>query len=409
MNSDLNLSNASSINSIFTKRTCPVCASKKFSDFFKVLNFPVEEGVLFDSKDEAFNCVRGDIKLSFCSQCGYIGNRSFIPENIKFDDRYNVSLHYSPLYQEFINNLALRLINHYDLNNKTVIEIGCGKGEFLKILCRFGKNIGIGFDPTFVDSEDEDEISEKITFIQDYYSERYFSYKADFICCRHVLDIVGNPKEFLCMIRKALTGNRNSAVYFEVPNGSYTFRDLAIWNIAYENCSYFYPESLEWLFRLCGFKVSNVTPCFEENQYLGFEAVPHDEEIEIDSMSGNSINKIIEDLENFGEKHRRKMSFWRERLESIKKSGSKVIALGAGARAINFFNIYEIKKEVPYVVDINPNKQGKYMPGTGQQVVAPDFIIEYQPDIVIVTNPTFEMEIKEKVKKLGFSCNFVTL
>lgn len=94
---------------------------------------------------------------------------------------------------------------------------------------------------------------------------------------------------------------------------------------------------------------------------------------------------------------------------ALGKSKQRAVAWGAGARAISFLNIYKIKEQIQYVVDINPKKQGKYLPGTGQQVIPPSYLQEYRPDVVIVTNPTFEIEIRKQVEDLGLTCNFLVL
>ena len=55
---------------------------------------------------------------------------------------------------------------------------------------------------------------------------------------------------------------------------------------------------------------------------------------------------------------------------------------------------------MPYIIDINEKRHGKYLPGSGHEIVAPEFIINYAPDLVIITNPTYAEEIKNQIKKL---------
>ena len=59
------------------------------------------------------------------------------------------SQHVSPTFTKFARELAQRWIDRYDLHNKTILEIGCGKGEFLTLICELGNNRGIGIDPTY--------------------------------------------------------------------------------------------------------------------------------------------------------------------------------------------------------------------------------------------------------------------
>ncbi|MHC4587685.1 MAG: class I SAM-dependent methyltransferase [Planctomycetota bacterium] len=377
--------------------------------FFELNNVPVEEGILFTSKEEAFQCPTGDIKLSYCRTCDYIWNRAYVSDLVKFDENYNISLHYSPLYQEFIRNLALRLVKTYGLYGKTILEIGCGKGEFLRTICSLGENRGIGFDPTYADIVNVETNNDQIAFIKDLYSAEYRSYLGDLVCCRSVLESLQDPKELLALVRLAIAERADSVVYFEVPNALYTFRDLVIWNIVYFNCSYFTPRSLAQLFTICDFDVLSVTPCFEDDQYLGIDAVPSNNSVRSGGCVSTSPDDMFSTLNLFAEEYQLRVDYWQEKLNDAEKYGQRMIAWGAGARAISFLNTYNIAQQIEYVVDINPVKQDKYLPVTGQRVVPPEFIVSYKPDVVIVTNPTFDEEIRKQVQKLGLTCAFLLL
>ena len=63
------------------------------------------------------------------------------------------------------------MIQKFDLHSKRIIEIGCGKGEFLALLTELGNNRGIGFDPAFVAARNPAKASCDIQFIADFYSE----------------------------------------------------------------------------------------------------------------------------------------------------------------------------------------------------------------------------------------------
>ena len=60
----------------------------------------------------------------------------------------------------------------------------------------------------------------------------------------------------------------------------------------------------------------------------------------------------------------------------------------------------KIDDQIKAVVDINARKQGQYMPGTGHEIVAPEALVELQPDLVIVMNPIYEIEIQEALAEL---------
>jgi hypothetical protein len=65
--------------------------------------------------------------------------------------------------------------------------------------------------------------------------------------------------------------------------------------------------------------------------------------------------------------------------------------------------------EIQYTVDINPNKHGTFMASTGQQVVSPDFLESYRPDLVILMNPLYHNEVQEELQKRGLSPRIISV
>ena len=128
--------------------SCPGCGDVMES-FYTFKNVPSNSCILMDSEEEARQYPRGDIILGFCNSCGFIGNIAFIPELTEYSGKYEETQGYSPTFQKFHDNLAKDLIDRYKLHDKTVLEIGCGKGEFLAMLCKLGPNSGLGFDPGY--------------------------------------------------------------------------------------------------------------------------------------------------------------------------------------------------------------------------------------------------------------------
>lgn len=65
--------------------------------------------------------------------------------------------------------------------------------------------------------------------------------------------------------------------------------------------------------------------------------------------------------------------------------------------------------DIAYAVDINPIKTGTFMAGTGQEIVAPSFLQEYRPDVVIIMNPVYLDEITRDLHAMGLSPEIYTL
>jgi SAM-dependent methyltransferase len=385
---------------------CPVCNSTGIAVFFQVFQVPVHCNVLWSVQDAALRAPKGDVRLGFCGDCGHVFNLVFDPALIEYTQDYENSLHFSPRFQSYAEWLAARLVDRHDLHNRDIIEIGCGKGDFLKLLCELGGNRGVGFDPSYVPEQGVGEAAERITVIQDLYSERYANYKADFICCRHVLEHVQSPGDFLTTVRRAIGDRSGTPVFFEVPNGLFTLRDLGIWDLIYEHCSYFSPSSLSRLFAACGFDVCDVAETYE-GQFLCIEAVPGEGLVNSRPNPRDDPAGVARDVASFADRYRGKIRNWHRHLGRMARGGQRAVVWGAGSKGVTFLNLLETQGQIAYAVDINPRKQGMYVAGTGQQIVPPEFLREYQPDVVIVMNPVYEDEIRRFTGGLGLTPEFM--
>ncbi|NES21025.1 MAG: class I SAM-dependent methyltransferase [Symploca sp. SIO3E6] len=374
--------------------TCPVCQSPDLELFFAMLEMPVYCNLLWPEQQAARNCPKGDIKLAFCPSCGFITNVAFDPAKLGYSQDYENSLHYSPRFQEYAQSLANGLVENHHLYDKDIIEIGCGKGDFLISLCELGNNRGVGFDPSYVPRSEHSSMEDQVQFVQDFYSEDYQDYQADLIACRHTLEHIPNPADLLYSLRQSIGNRLSTRVFFEVPNALDTFRNLAVWDIIYEHCCYFAPTSLIKAFTSCGFKVSNVREEFG-GQFLCLEAVPTDTEEPVTNERQDEVEALSRDIAAFTTKFNAKVETWQQELAQITQAGKKVVVWGAGSKGVTFLNILKLQDVVEYAVDLNPRKQGMYVAGTGQKIVPPELMRDYKPDVVIVVNPLYEQEIRQ--------------
>jgi SAM-dependent methyltransferase len=385
---------------------CPVCDSKDVSVFFDLLEVPVNVCVQWPTGDEALQCPKGDIKLAFCRECSFIWNLVFDATRLDYSQIYENPLFYSPLFLEYTNTLVQRLISRYNLRNKDVIDIGCGKGDFLFLLCKIGNNRGVGFDTSYESTDDDREASNRFTIIRDFYSEKYAEYKADMICSRYVFEHIEHPKTFLKMLRKAIGGRRQVIIYFEVPNVSLILHDLSVWDIIYEHCSYFSLNSLERIFTLCGFDVLDLYESYE-GQFLGIEATPSVGQSGPSNQPADNLQDFTKEVDSFVDNAHKQIRSWEKNLEALKANGKRAVGWGAGAKGVSFLNMLKVKDKIQYIVDINPRKHGKHVAGTGQKIVGPEFLRGYQPDVVIVMNPIYKSEIKQMVKEHDLTPQFL--
>ena len=385
---------------------CPVCDSNEVSRCIQIADVPVYCNVLLSSREQAINTARGDIELTYCKSCGHVFNSAFDVQKINYTQEYENSLHFSPRFQEYASSLAEQLVDRYQLYRKTIIEIACGKGEFLASICALGNNKGIGFDPSYVPGHVNDDTLENVEFIQDYYSEKYSAYQANLICCRQALEHIETPIKFLNTVRRAIGNQKDCAVFFEVPNVMFTLKDMGIWDLIYEHCSYFCADSLKKAFQISGYEVSNVQTTFG-HQFLCADAFPNDiNELNIDSSNG--VEGVEEYAEKFEQSYKEKTEIWKSRLEDFKRRGLKVVVWGAGSKGVTFLNALNIREEVEYIVDLNPHKHGKFVPGTGHEVVAPNYLKTCRPEAIIVMNPLYTEEIGRIVGEMDIKAAIIS-
>lgn len=392
----------------FTKTSCPVCGSEHWHEFFPMLNVPIYCNVLWPSQEQARHCPKGDIRLAFCGHCGFIGNTAFDAGLLEYQQDYENALDFSPRFQEYARSLAQRLIDKYDLHQKDIVEIGCGKGEFLVSLCEMGNNRGFGFDPSYVPLPEHDRVKEHVHFIQDFYSDRYANYQADFICCRHTLEHVQHPVALLKALRQAIGDRPQTAIFFEVPNALDTFRHQAIWDIIYEHCCYFAPVTLSHAFAIAGFQVTNISEEYQ-GQFLCLEAKLAEPQPHLTTEHKTDVQQLTQDITTFVERFQAKTDAWQQKLAYMANQGQRAVIWGGGSKGVTFLNVLNVQTPVDYVVDINPRKQGKYVAGTGQQIVAPEFLREYQPDVVLIMNSIYRDEIRQMTQQLGLEVELVCL
>ena len=387
--------------------TCPNCGAASLSAFYEVQKVPVHSVLLLETLEEAVSYPRGDIRLGLCNACGFITNMAFDPGVHEYSAKYEATQGYSSTFNAFHQRLAQSLVDRYHLQGKSIIEIGCGQGEFLELLCKIGNNTGVGFDPAYVPERSQVKFNPNITFIQDFYSEKYAGYQADFICCKMTLEHIHQTASFLNTVRRSIGDRENTIIFFQVPNGRYVFGETAFWDIYYEHCSYFSKGSLARLFRKTGFEIIDLWTDYDD-QYMMIEARPGGQREQPPLPQEESPAEMAKVVEDFRFNYARKTAAWQAQLRSAKENHQKIVLWGGGSKGVAFLTTLGITAaEIEYVVDINPHKAGTYMAGTGQKIVTPDSLLTYQPDTVIVMNPIYCREISLMLEQLGVNANLI--
>lgn len=382
-----------------TNYTCPACSGKTAAVFFEMDAVPVFCNVLCDSRSEAQAAARADIHLAYCTQCDMIYNVAFDPQKVAYSPAYENSLHYSPRFQDYADKLSDDLIARYDLREKDIVEIGCGQGDFLSLLAKKGSNRAFGFDPSFR-PEEAQALSEQtgITIVPEIYCEKFTEQPADLICCRHVLEHIDQPQDFLASLRRTIGNRHDTTLFFEVPNALYTLKDMGIWDIIYEHCNYFTATSLANLFIRGGFTPLRVDEQYG-GQFLSIEARPNQAK-----EGGFNVPQIdtAQWVNVFRQAYQEKKEQWQRRLLDDQANRKATVLWGAGSKGVTFLNTLNLSpQQIEYIVDLNPRKQQRYVVGTGQEIIGPESLTSLDPGEVIIMNPIYRSEIEGMLSKLG--------
>jgi SAM-dependent methyltransferase len=381
-----------------TSEKCPSCGSTGLKSFYKVNSVPVHSCVLKDSKDEALSFPEGSIDLGFCPACGFITNMAYDIKHCDYSTGYEDQQSFSATFNAFARGLAEKWVEKYDLHNKKIIEIGCGKGDFLRLICQIGDNHCIGIDPAFV--EDRVESAENIVFIRDYYSEKYGYLKGDMICCRHTLEHIDQTAEFLRTIRKSIGDNTDTLVFFEIPDAMRVLKEQAFWDIYYEHCSYFTPGSLGRLFRAEGFEILDLYTEFED-QYLIIETKASAKPVAKPHPSEEAPAETEKEVLKFEENIKSRLDYWMGFFNNAFGQGRKIAIWGSGSKCVAFMTTLGLRDQAGAIVDINPHRHAKFIPSIGKEIVDPQMLKDYHPDIVVIMNPIYRNEIAADLKAMG--------
>ncbi|HET56875.1 MAG TPA: methyltransferase domain-containing protein [Deltaproteobacteria bacterium] len=331
-------------------------------------DFPVSQNRVYGNAAEALSCPRGNIRLEQDTVTGIVHNSSFDPDLMHYDENYQNEQGYSQSFRDHLEETAA-IIGRY-FSGMSILEIGCGKGTFLELMRSRGFSI-TGVDPAYE--------GHSRYVVKDVFSH-HLGISGDAIILRHVLEHIPDPLQFLWTVRNANGGK--GLVYIEVPCLDWILCHKAWFDIYYEHVNYF---------RLSDF------PRFFENI------------LESGKTFGGQYLYVIADLATLRDSPRTHFQHivfpgdfaaGIDRTAELMKTGSpkNFIVWGASSKGVifSFLLLRKWKVTPDVVIDINPAKQGQYLPATALPVLSPaDGLAQANPgDAVFVMNSNYFEEIR---------------
>lgn len=332
-------------------------------EIYKVDRLPVFQNRMYDTAKAAQNCPRGDMHLVQNHDTGLIYNAAFQPELMVYDANYQNEQAVSPLFSKHLESVAQ--IVTCTMGCEALVEVGCGKGSFLEMLVRRGCDI-TGFDPTYEGDSPR---------VRRHYFGAGVGITARGLILRHVLEHVEDPVQFLHNLRDANSGE--GFIYIEVPCFDWIIKHRAWFDIFYEHANYFRLTDFE---RMFGHIVASGRLFGDQYLYVVADLAT----LHYPKASAADLVKLPSDFAAG---------------ISAKDAGEKsAVVWGGASKGVIFALLRErIGQPVSRVIDINPAKQGKYLPATGLRVDSPEDALAYLPlgSTIYVMNSNYLQEIRE--------------
>ena len=169
---------------------CRNCGSTTMREFFNVASVPVHSCVLVPNREEALSYPTGEIRLELCETCGFIQNSAFDETAVDYTQEYEETQEFSGRFMEFAKALADEMVERYDLEGKSVLEVGCGKGEFLRLLAERGANPAVGIDPASLPVRLTVPGSDHVVLHQEFFFPDRTHLPRYLFLCRHTLQLI---------------------------------------------------------------------------------------------------------------------------------------------------------------------------------------------------------------------------
>lgn len=376
---------------------CAACERTTLEAFYDAGAVPAHSCVLLPEAAEATEYPMGRVLLAVCRACGFVQNVAFNPSLIDYSQDCEESQAFSPEFTRFARSVAERLVAEHDLVGGTVLEVGCGKGDFLSLLTELGVARGVGIDPGYRPGRQADP---RLEFIVDFFDERYTHLTGDLVLTRHTLEHVPDVAAFTRHLRDSAAATPGTALFIEVPDVVRVLQEGAFWDIYHEHCSYFSLGSLGRMLRHVGLPASDLQAAFSD-QYLLATARPDAEAVEL--AVEEPVDRVLDLAAAFAARVGAVVDHWRHVIGEAAAAGRRPVLWGGGSKAIAFVAALGLDDAISGVVDINPHKQGMFLAGSGLAVIAPDELRRIEPDLVVVMNPIYVDEITAMLGNLGLS------
>ena len=360
------------------------------------------------------------LKVLVCENCWLVQAEAYSRAAELFNDEYAYYSSFSTQWLAHAKTYVTAMAKRFNLSRQSqVVEIACNDGYLLQFVQEL-KIPCLGVEPTTGTAAAAR--SKGITVIEEFFGASLakklvaLGHQADLTAANNVLAHVPDIRDFV--VGFTLLLKQQGVATFEFPHLLRLIAENQFDTIYHEHFSYFSLTAVRGIFAENGLTVFDV----EEHPTHGGSLRVFAQRTDSGS---HPINRRVSDLIQIeAEAGMRSKAFYtgfQARAEMVKndfvsflidakRQGKKVAAYGAAAKGNTLMNFAGIRPDlIHYVVDKNPAKQGKFMPGSHIPIVAPSMLLEKRPDYLVILPWNIADEVKEQNNTLAkMGTRFVT-
>ena len=384
---------------------CRFCNTTLEQVFIDLINSPASNSFL---KEEELNEpeVYYPLKVFVCHSCFLVQVDEYKKSDNIFNSEYVYFSSYSSSWLKHASDYCEMMTSRFGLNSSgRVIEVASNDGYLLQYFLAKGIPV-LGIEPTSNTAQvaREKGIETLVEFFGTSLGKKLANQqvKADVLLGNNVLAHVPDILDFVGGMKHVL--KEDGVITMEFPHLMQLVENNQFDTIYHEHFSYLSFSTVKKIFESQGFEMFDVEQLPTHGGSLRIYA----------KHKGNNKHQVTPNVESLLKQEREKGMLtqeyyrsFRERALAIKiacldfltkqaRDQKKIAAYGAAAKGNTLLNYCGIKNDlISYVVDANPNKQNKYLPGSHIPVVNEEHLKKDKPDFVII----FPWNIKEEITK----------
>jgi SAM-dependent methyltransferase len=349
------------------------------------------------------------LKVLVCDKCWLAQTEDTTGKEVLFDADYSYFSSFSSTWLQHAERYVVNMQARFGLNETShVVEVAANDGYLLQYVKARGISC-LGIEPTA--STAAAARSKGIDIVEDFFGVRLArelaaqGLQADLTAANNVLAHVPDINDFVAGFAVLL--KPKGVATFEFPHLLQLLAENQFDTIYHEHFSYLSLTAVSSIFSHNGLTVFDVEELtthggslrvFAQRSDFVTQTVAHRvaEMMAREKAAGMTTPDYYAGFQSRADQI--KNAFLAFLIEA-KNAGKKVVAYGAAAKGNTLLNYAGVRPDLlPWVIDLNPAKQGKYLPGSRIPIIDETRLREERPDYVLILPWNLLGEVMEQLE-----------